>query len=134
MDKESKKKLAVIVFCFSLAIILFYFFVIKGGSSSDSFKEPGVYYMICNSPKCAETFELTAEEYRAIDDNAPAGVGMMSLNPPSALICSACKQQSLFRAIKCEECGVFFLPNFMTDDYSDRCPDCGYSKMEDISK
>ncbi|HUW19459.1 MAG TPA: hypothetical protein VMW16_09165 [Sedimentisphaerales bacterium] len=84
----------------------------------------------CRNPKCRAEYEITKKEYyEYLEKNTTAT--MMTV---PALICTRCGELSVYRAIKCEKCGLVFEASWKRGDFEDRCPKCGYSKIEDERK
>ena len=128
MDEEKKRKvmLGVVIGCFSLAMILF---LTTSGIFKKKYKgsnEPIV--MLCVNPECNADFDLERDDYRDQMSQIPMMM-MMESTPP--LECTSCNKRSAFRATVCESCDSLFLPTPSSDDFPDRCPECGYSKIEE---
>jgi len=91
----------------------------------------GELWVKCNSPDCAAAYRISEQDYyQQIEERVKANP--MALVTP-ALTCKRCGKESVYRAVKCEKCGhMFFYGN--PNDFNDRCPKCGYSKMENERK
>jgi DNA-directed RNA polymerase subunit RPC12/RpoP len=95
--------------------------------------------MLCANPDCKAVAELSRDEYRDImqeemenSEGGPMGMMMPGMGP-MVITCTECSEKSLYMARKCEECEEIFIEDYtVTDDYPDRCPECGYSRMEDM--
>jgi DNA-directed RNA polymerase subunit RPC12/RpoP len=46
--------------------------------------------------------------------------------------CRECGELSAYRAVKCVKCGKVFFYGIVPNDFADRCPECGYSKAEEL--
>jgi len=133
MDEVTKKRISIgiAVTCIALAIVIT---VVTNWDGSGGGAKPGPIQMLCTNEECGYAFELSPEEFRSqIESLGPMGMpGMMSPQMP-ALTCPKCGQQSAYVAQKCEKCGTVFIPDYtVVEDYPDRCPNCGYSKSEEI--
>jgi len=128
MDEEMKKPImiGVIVVCLILAGIIT--FATRSGGSSD-YKKIG-RWVKCRNPECAAEYQIPSSEYiKQVTENVdPAALRAMEL---PALVCRECSEESVYAAIKCEECGLVFEENSVEDEVPDRCPECGYSKIEE---
>jgi predicted Zn-ribbon and HTH transcriptional regulator len=91
----------------------------------------GELWVKCNSPDCAAAYRISEQDYyQQIEERVKANP--MALVTP-ALTCKRCGKESVYRAVQCEKCGhMFFYGN--PNDFNDRCPKCGYSKMENERK
>jgi hypothetical protein len=88
-------------------------------------------WMLCTNPECAESWQLTKDE---MEDLFSERDMMMGPGPERPKECKFCHEKSAFIAEKCQECGNVFVPNYMAEDYPDRCPECGYSYYEEMRK
>lgn len=90
--------------------------------------------MICDS--CESTYELNGEEFKqAIKDSFAGRKPMTILRGPLLLPCKKCGEIAAQRAIKCRECGKAVVFGDAGDEkYPDKCPSCGYSRMEQIQQ
>jgi predicted RNA-binding Zn-ribbon protein involved in translation (DUF1610 family) len=122
----------VIVVCLLLAIIVFIKSRSGGSGGLDSIKRgEEMYWVMCNNPKCKEAYELDKKDYYTqLDERLRANP--MSMQTP-ALTCRKCGENSVYRAFKCPKCGHMFFYG-KASDFDDRCPECGFSKMEDDRK
>jgi len=124
MDEKRKKqlKLIVVVVCLVLAGLITLTTNMSGVDES-VFK---AVWVICTNKDCNASYET---DRRKLDkqikkDGDPRGFDIFAFH------CSQCRQKTAFWAIKCGKCGDVFLPDFTPDDRYDRCPDCGYSEIE----
>jgi len=46
------------------------------------------------------------------------------------LTCPECGQETVFKAIQCEKCRKIFFPGAKKGAVYDKCPECGFSKIE----
>jgi len=83
----------------------------------------------CSNPDCGISYEMPLRDYYQLVDKKQKEAGGMNI------VCKKCGKESLFKAVKCEKCQVVFFYVFgSVEDYADRCPECGFSKLEDASK
>ena len=129
---ESKKKpimIAVIVVCLGAAAVIAYKSTRRNEGIPAHFAKE-MTWVKCRNPKCEAEYEITKKEYyEYLEKNTTAT--MMTV---PALICTRCGELSVYRAIKCEKCGLVFEASWKRGDFEDRCPKCGYSKIEDERK
>lgn len=119
----------VIALCLVLAVVIFVMTRGGGPSGIEAMERGEMTLVMCNNPACKATYEIDLKDYYTeLQEKAQANPAIMSGTPP--LTCKECGEESLFRAVKCEKCGhVFFYGN--PADFDDRCPECGFSKIED---
>jgi predicted RNA-binding Zn-ribbon protein involved in translation (DUF1610 family) len=127
--EESKKKaimIAVIVVCLTLAGAITY--ITKTGSSGtvESLKRGQLTWLKCRNPDCEHEYQMDLKDYFIYvrDHQEP-----MSLVAP-AIVCPNCGEKGVYKAGKCEKCGLVFETGSVPLDFEDRCPECGYSKTE----
>jgi len=115
----------VIVVCLIGAGIIFLLTRSGGAGGIESIDPSEMILVKCNNPDCGAVYEMSKRDYyKYIEEHSDP---MMRTAP--ALVCKECGKPSVYRAVKCEKCGhVFFYGN--PNDFNDRCPECGYSKME----
>ena len=110
-----------------------------GGDSAGGSSSNAPITMLCANPDCGVTLEVNRDEYRDMmqeqmenSEGGPMGMMMPGMGP-MVMTCTECDEKSLYMARKCEECEEVFIEDYtITDDYPDRCPECGYSRMEDM--
>ncbi|OHB55175.1 MAG: hypothetical protein A2173_00400 [Planctomycetes bacterium RBG_13_44_8b] len=100
-------------------------------SELSQFKHGEMMWVKCNNPNCKAEYEMDKKDYFT-DVAQKVRTNPLSYQTP-ALVCEKCGKESIFRAIKCEKCGKVFIEG-ASADFSDRCPDCGFSKIEDERK
>ena len=84
----------------------------------------------CQNPDCKAAYQMGKRAYfKYIEEHADP----MSPSAP-ALVCKKCGKESIYRAEKCEKCGLIFLRGTVPNDFADRCPKCGNSKTEERRK
>jgi hypothetical protein len=124
MDAEKKKPIliGIIVACLILAGGVY--FMTAGGGSDPSLKRGSLIWVKCANPNCNAEYQMEKMDYYM-----PGGKS--SSERPT---CKQCNEPSLYDAIKCEKCGIVFVPGSVKNDVRDRCPECGYSKGEGTTK
>ena len=86
----------------------------------------------CSNPDCGATYEVDRDEYFVY-----IGKNRDRSNPLAtpALVCEECGEESVYLAIKCSKCSNVFFRNEAEDpDFPERCPECGYSVVEENRK
>ncbi len=126
MDEDKKQKVMVglLVSCLVLVAALNVPRFFKGGSGSSA----RTVDLICLNPECASASEITRKEYQEALQNS--GMAMNPMGMAGPVECPKCEKISAARGIKCKECSTVFMQRHGGDDYPDRCPDCGYSDIE----
>jgi len=121
MDSSLKKTLSIVAAVACLALAAFIVIRTQSGSSSGDIGDH--IQMLCTNPKCANNFELSEKQFKAmISKEMP-----MSMQAPS-FDCPKCKQKTAAIAMKCEKCGNIFVPNYRSPQNFDKCPKCSFSK------
>jgi len=81
----------------------------------------------CRDPNCQAEYQVTKKNYyEYIEKNTQ----LWALEAPG-LVCKKCGRKTVYEAVKCEKCGLVFKVYSVPRDFRDRCPQCGYSKMQD---
>lgn len=84
----------------------------------------------CRNPQCGTEYQITKKEYFLyVEKNQD----WRSAGAP-ALTCQKCGEPGIYRAVKCESCGLVFEMGSVPLDYQDRCPECKFSKLEQNKK
>jgi len=84
----------------------------------------------CRNPECGAEYQITKKEYFVyVEKNQD----WQAAGAP-ALICNECGEPSIYRAVKCESCGLVFEMGSVPYDFQDRCPECKFSKLEQAGK
>ncbi len=128
MDEDKKKvvMIVIVVACLALAGA----FAIKnfGGGGGTSAAAQGPQVMLCVNPDCGHIFEMTTEERRQVIMERGR---MMRRGGPPVFTCPKCGEESAYQANRCTKCSTVFIADYTTDDFADRCPECGYSAIEE---
>jgi ribosomal protein L40E len=133
--EDSRRKqvlIGIIVACLVLAGVVTYMTSRGGNSGLEAFKGQS-QWVKCANQNCGAAYELDKKKYiELVQEETRRNVDATG---PVAIVCETCGEQSAFRAEKCEKCGeVFFYGAAGPSDFSDRCPKCGYSAMEEERK
>lgn len=132
MEATRKKelKIAICIVCFGLAGgLTFHFFRTgSGGSGIEQFAGETIWAK-CSNPSCDAEYEIDKKGYYLYMQEHKIGFSI----PP--MPCKECKQESLYRAVKCPSCDrVFYYGAAQGEDHPDRCPHCDYSETEEQRK
>jgi len=124
MDEGTKKgiMIAVIVLCLAVAGWVLYSNIGGGGGGIEGIGAGEKIWVKCN--KCGAEYQMSKKDYYEYIKTHMRGIS----TPP--LPCKECGEEALYRAVKCEKCGHIFFYGQTPNDYSDRCPECGYSATE----
>ena len=129
--EESKKKpimIAIVVACLVLAGTITYITSSGGSGGIDSIKRGEMVWVKCSNPDCVAEYQMGKRDYYEYIEEHQVGMS----NP--ALVCKECGEETVYRAEKCPECGAIFFLGSVRGDYQDRCPECGYSKTEQMAE
>lgn len=130
MDNIRKKQIITMVICLVVALVIAAIVIFNNpfGHSGSSLKVS--IQMLCDD--CGAEFEISSGRYKKEMVKKGAIGPMGPTGPPPGLACPDCGQESAYTATKCRKCGAVFQPDDATyNDYYDRCPECGYSAMEE---
>ena len=141
---DNKKKLVmivVIVACVALAAAITFKKNVdykkgSGRAGVESIKRTETIWVMCTNPNCQAKYETGKRAYfEYLQANPPTmeefAAIMKDPDKPSApAACDQCGEKTLFRAEKCDDCGVVFRRGSVAHDFADRCTECGYSKTE----
>lgn len=127
MEESTRKVIAlgVIVVCLVLAGVITCKTSLSKGPDLRRFEDKTTLVK-CRNPDCKAVYQVNVKDYfeYTIKHKDPGIRG----TPP--LICRKCGKPSVYRAIKCEKCGFIFELGSIPRNFEDRCPRCGYSKIE----
>jgi len=129
--EESKKKpimIGIIVTCLALAGVITYLTHFRNPGGLESLERGTMTWLKCRNPDCEYEYQMDLKDYFIYirDHQDP-----MSMAAP-AIVCPNCGEESVYRAEKCEKCGLVFERGSVPSDFADRCPKCGYSKTESM--
>jgi hypothetical protein len=96
-------------------------------------KTPAADQVWVKCAKCGLSYQMDVKEYyRGLEEKARANPSPIPVALP--LQCAKCGQDGIRKAFKCDQCGEVFFANSVPADFEDRCPKCGYSKVEAVRK
>ncbi len=123
MDAEKKKPimLGIAIVCLVLAGGITYF---RLAGESDEIAKGEMMWVKCANPNCNFETQMELREYAELAKASKSGIPK----------CSKCGEESLLDALKCEKCGIVFIPGTVVGEIADRCPECGYSKTKGDTK
>lgn len=125
MDDEQKKKVKVIVAvsCIVLAGLVTVISSMGSGIDETRFK---TVWVICTSEECDSVYEVDRKKLndQVVKEGNPMGLGRWAFK------CSQCNEKTAFLAVVCSQCEEIFMPDYTPGDRYDRCPECGYSEIE----
>lgn len=125
--EDSKKKpimLGIILVCLGLAIFLTVRRAGSSGGGLKSVKAGRMMWVKCSNPDCNSEYQMDEKDfYEAKNQNRGA-----------PLVCKDCEEESIYRAEKCNGCGMVFFRGAVRGELADKCPECGYSQMEEDRK
>jgi len=125
--EESKKKsimIGIIVVCLAAAAIIYVKNMSRDGRGRTAASE--TMWVKCTNPDCGAAYEISESEYIEWARESAYSTG------PVPMRCEKCGEDSAYQAIKCEKCETVFVMGTVTDDFADRCPECGNSETEEI--
>jgi hypothetical protein len=87
-------------------------------------------WVICTNQDCEEAYQKDRGEWLSL---IPEDVEPIT-RPEPVMVCKQCGKQTVYRAVKCQKCGLVFQRGSVPNDFSDRCPGCAYSYIEQMRK
>jgi len=126
-----KNTIYVIALSLILAVVIFLVTRSADSGGIGSIQSGESRLVKCNNPACQAIYQMSTKDY-LLQLREKVKANPMAQNPP--LVCKECGHESLYRAVKCEKCGEVFFYRSVPGDFSDRCPECKFSKMEDERK
>ena len=129
MEGIQSKKLIIVVICLAAAVAVTLMFNNPFSGRGDEGRARESLQMLCVNENCGKAFELSVKDFQdEMDEMGPAI--MMPLAQPS-IKCPECGEKSAFVAFKCKKCGEVFIPDRMSQEDPEKCPECGYSEYEE---
>jgi ribosomal protein L37E len=126
--EDNKKKpimVGIIVVALFLAVGIT-FFTHSKDDGIDSMKSGQMIWVKCRN--CGAEYQVDKKEYfKYLQEHGDP----MAPEPPA---CKQCGEKSIYQAEKCEKCGLIFFKGSVPNDFADKCPECGYSKTEELRK
>jgi len=136
--EESKKKpimIGAIIVCFVLAGVITYKYSISPkGPGTEVFKGIQIWVK-CSNEDCGAEYQMDKKEYFDSIEELVRQNPLSMQTPP--LVCEKCGKESIYRAEKCEnpKCGIIFFRGAAgRGEFADKCPECGYSRSEELRK
>ena len=128
-----KRKIILIALACCLFLVAVIFFTTRSEDLTGIPDLKGeITWVKCNNPDCGISYEMAMRDYYQLVDSKQKETESVSMLP---IACKKCGKESVFRAVKCEKCqAVFFYVFGSVEDYADRCPGCGFSKLVEASK
>lgn len=124
----------VILVCLLLAGIIGYKYTFSGGGGGgiEGISEDSMLWAKCRNPACKAEYEIGEREYLEFQKENFDPLAREA----AALTCKQCNEPSVYEAVKCgnTSCGIVFERDSVPNDFSDRCPKCKYSEMEESRK
>ena len=123
--EDSKKKtmmIGIVVVCLVAAVAITLSRTSKKTGLA-AIERGSTVWVKCTNPDCEAEYQTDKKEfYKEVKKAGP-------------ITCKECGEPTLVRAVKCEKCGVVFPYGAVgPGDFGDRCPECGYSKVEEGRK
>lgn len=130
----SKKKtvmIGIIVLCAVSALAVWVMSSGGTGGGVEDLKRGEMMWVICLNPQCKATYEVDRKDYYDFMQNytGPRGEGVTPM-----MTCQKCSKPSIIKAVKCKKCGLIFREGTVPNDFTDRCPQCKYSDVEELRK
>ncbi len=124
--------IGIVVACLVLVVVITVMRHTGGGTGTLSgIPDDVMIWVKCMNPKCNAEYETSKKAYfrylSGQEGDVPEGAIQMAR-------CEQCGKDSLIKAIKCEKCGKVFIEGVVQGDFFDRCPECNYSKIEELRK
>ena len=134
--EESKKKpvmIGAIIACLVLAGVITYKYSIgTEGPGTEAFKGQSIWVK-CTNPDCGAEYQMNKQVYFDSVEEIVRQSSFSMETPP--LVCKKCGEESIYRAEKCEKCGIIFFRGAAgRGEFADKCPECGYSISEELRK
>ena len=93
-------------------------------------QEPEGMLVKCRNPKCGKSYITSRQDYfQGRQEYLGKHPGATEI---PGMRCERCWQDTAYEAVKCEKCGEVFEKVEKANDVYDRCPKCGYSKIEAV--
>lgn len=135
MEASKKKTIMITIVVACLALAGAVTFSMRGTQKAglEGVKAGEEMWLVkCSNPDCEVDYQIDKREYLETLAKRREELSMGMGSPP--LICQECGKDSVYKALKCEKCNVTFFTGSVRRDFKDRCPECGYSKIEEVRK
>ena len=124
-DKKKNIMIAIIAGCILLAVIITFVTKEETGSQVDTGEQ-----FLCLNKDCGAEFTMSrsafADKMRSIMRENP-----MTTREAVRVECPECGLNTAGIALKCPSCEHVFVPKAVLGGGGDKCPKCGYSRMEE---
>ena len=134
MSDEAKKYLAIglVVICLGIAgfMVKKTLFPSSGGGETGNQQ----IALIC---KTCGGFEIPMDQFREMMSKQGPDMMMMGMpgQTPAAMTCPKCSNKTCYMAQKCPNCeNIFVFGQARDQNFPDRCPKCGKSRIEEMQK
>jgi len=126
-DKKKPIMIAIIVVCIGLAVAITIMTRTPGEEEVLNVIDPTeMIWVKCRNPDCGSIYEFSKKEHAKFErEKRDPETGAIP-----GMVCKDCGQETVYRIEKCEKCGAAFERGSVPETFSDRCPECGYSKEE----
>lgn len=129
MDEAKRKPvmIGIIVVCLALAAYITYRSSGQGsGPRRIEIPQDAMIWVKCVNTRCNAAYEMSAIAYDEFQREH------LSEDETPPMSCEKCGKASAFEAMKCPKCGnVFISGESGPQDFSDRCPKCKFSAIEE---
>jgi hypothetical protein len=126
MEKHNKKNIILGVICACLVFAGIITFATRLDSSGGINALKGMTWAKCSDENCGHEYQIDLKEYyQYVQENRVSPIAV----PP--LLCPKCQELAVYKAVKCNNCGLVFFEGIISGDFDDRCPECDYSKLEE---
>jgi len=126
--EQSKKKVfmvGVAAVCIIAAGLVAYMNLPKS-SGVDTLSSTTLTWVKCTEKNCGAEYQMNIRDfYKTVEQQEP----IIGSTPP--IPCKNCGKTTVYRAYKCEKCGLVFFAGINREDFEDKCSGCGYSKTEE---
>ena len=125
--------LGFVLVCLIVAGVIVFKSGSGGGSRGTDVYEGKKMWVMCGNPACEASYEMDSKEYYDFQqEHALESVRMMGAVPSP---CNECGESSISQAVKCLGCGNVFIKGILgKSERADKCPECGYSDLEEKLK
>jgi ribosomal protein L37AE/L43A len=134
MDGSRKKTLSlcIVIFCLIVSGVILWATNSGGDSGIESYQGE-MLWLKCNNPQCRSSYQIDKSEYFRLVQHKQVNMPISTTTPP--LKCKDCGKDSVYRAVKCPNCGEMFFHGASGPGYfPDMCPKCKFSQKEEDRK
>jgi len=118
-------------------------FMAKGGSGGGAPVLSDKVGVVCLNPECGYKESVDRQKFSQMmkdrqtelgitDEDMAMGRGRGIGTEQLPLVCPKCEKESFVTGFVCDKCGEIF--GAQAGAFRDKCPKCGYSRLEDIQK